>query len=61
MYVLNAGELCQVSGSEITCSVGFPSGVVCKGTAKEFGDAIAAGYNYAVAKTTDLFCWLGGV
>ena len=61
MYVLDAKVLSNIGGGEITCSVGIPTGIVCTGPAKEFGDAAAAAYDYAVQKTTDFFCWLGGV
>jgi hypothetical protein len=61
MRILDAYEVRDISGGDIECTVGFPSGISCKGTAAEWGQAIATGYNAAVSATTDLFCWIAGV
>lgn len=60
MRNLTSNELQSIGGAEIECTVGT-SGVNCKGTLQEFGDALFGAYDNAVSSLTDFFCWVGGV
>jgi hypothetical protein len=39
MRDLEAVEICEVVGGELTCTVGFPSGISCTGTLSDFASA----------------------
>lgn len=39
MRDLEAVEICEVAGGELTCTVGFPSGISCTGTLSDFASA----------------------
>jgi hypothetical protein len=56
MYEISEIEIAKVSGGELSCDVGIPSGVKCTGTLSEWGAALSAGYDWLVGKAADGMC-----
>ena len=46
MRNLQADEIVSISGGELECSVGFPSGVKCEGGWSDWKAAIEGGWNF---------------
>jgi hypothetical protein len=46
MYELNAKEVEQISGGELNCSAGIPSGISCSGNVSDWKAAAISGWNY---------------
>ncbi|GAB3510153.1 hypothetical protein GCM10027400_12970 [Pseudoxanthomonas daejeonensis] len=56
MRSLNVGEIDSVSGAEVVCAAGFPSGVKCEGSASDWKQLATDVWN-AMADTPGTSAW----